>query len=209
MTRTTNDSPDRPSGLGGAVFHPPANCHIRQGEFKELLVDRTDVATDSNTVHPPLRRRDSPEPANAETPKPKLRGAFVVCTFPASRPEEYLSLRAWDENGDETEIGMLRSLDEWPQDVRDLIRAAIRRRYLLRRIESIDRMELAHVYLECDVQTDRGRENFTIRWSQSQAQDFGDGSKLIIDTEDNRYVIPDVEQLPKPDRQKFRQHIYW
>jgi len=28
-------------------------------------------------------------------------------------------------------------------------------------------------------------------------------------TEDNRYVNPDVDQLPKPDRQKFRQHVYW
>jgi ATP-binding cassette subfamily B protein len=191
------------------VWLSPANCHIRLGEFSELLVDRTDLETASCAVDPPLRRRDLADSANTEAPKPQLRGAFVVCTFPASRPEEYLSLRAWDENGDETEIGMIRSLDEWPEDVRDLIRAAIRRRYLLRRIESIHRMELAHGYLECDVQTDRGREKFTMRWSQSQAQDFGDGGKLIIDTEDNRYVIPDVEELPKSDRTKFRQHIYW
>ena len=207
------------------VWLNPANCHIRQGEFTELLVDRTDLEAASNIVHLPLRRQEpaddtnaqtpsgekleSADVSNSETPKPQLRGAFVVCTFPASRPEDYLSLRAWDENGDETEIGMIRSLDEWPEEVRDLIRVAIRRRYLLRKIESIHRMELAHGYLECDVQTERGREQFTMRWSQSQAQDFGDGGKLIIDTEDNRYVIPDVEKLPKPDRQKFRQHVYW
>jgi hypothetical protein len=45
--------------------------------------------------------------------------------------------------------------------------------------------------------------------SQSQAQGFGDHGKLIIDTEDNRYVIPNVEELPKSDRTKSRQHIYW
>ncbi len=177
------------------------------------------------TVHPPLRRRDgalnsiamtsAPEASiNSsltpdETAKPQLRGAFVTCTFPASWPEEYLSLRAWDEHGDETEIGMIRSLAEWPVEVQTLIRSAINRRYLVRRIQSIHRMELAHGFLDFDVQTNRGREQFTMRWSQSLAQDFGEHGKLIIDTEDNRFVIPNINDLPRPDRDKFRQHIYW
>jgi hypothetical protein len=205
------------------VWLTPANCSIRLGDYNELLVERMDAESDG-TVHPLLRRRDLahgnftdallPEtseaaPSDTENASPQLRGAFVVCTFPASRPEEFLSLRAWDEKGDENEIGMIRSLSDWPEDVQHLVKAAIRRRYLLRRIESIHRLDLAHGFLECDVQTDRGREQFTMRWSQSQAQDFGEHGKLIIDTEDNRYVIPNVDALPKPDRIKFRQHIYW
>jgi len=48
-----------------------------------------------------------------------------------------------------------------------------------------------------------------MRWSQSQAQDFGQRGKIISDTEDNRFVVPDVEALPRGDRQKFLQFIYW
>ena len=35
---------------------------------------------------------------------------FVVRTFPATHPEEYLSVRGWDEHGDEVELGMIRRL---------------------------------------------------------------------------------------------------
>ncbi len=35
-------------------------------------------------------------------------GLFVVQTFPASYPDEYLSVRGWNEEGDEIELGMIR-----------------------------------------------------------------------------------------------------
>lgn len=179
----------------------------KSDSWPRLGHSQTTVDVVDHAVHADHRRRGSSEPTSIE--KPRLRGAFVVCAFPASHPEHYLSVRAWDEKGDETEIGLIRSLDDWPEEARAIIRASLNRRYLLRRIERIHRMELAHGYLEFDVQTNRGREQFTMRWSQSHAQDFGEQGKLISDTEDNRYVISDVDQLPKPDRQKFRQHVYW
>ena len=186
------------------VWLSPENCQIGLGELNELLID---------IVPEPMKQcACSSFHAGSEsgsTEQPRLRGAFVVCTFPASHPEQYLSVRAWDEKGDETEIGLIRSMEDWPEDVQSIVRASLNRRYLLRRIERIHRMDLAHGFLEFDVQTNRGPEQFTMRWSQSQAQDFGEQGKLICDTEDNRYVIPDVDQLPKPDRQKFRQHVYW
>ena len=187
------------------VWLTPDNCRIRLGEFGELLVERDGeecVACRAARIAESDHR-----PEDAE--KPRLRGAFIAWTFPAAHPDEYLSVRGWDASGDETEIGLIRSLDEWPEDVRSLIRSSLNRRYLLRRIEAIHGMELAHGFLECDVQTNRGREQFTMRWSQSLAQDFGENGKLITDTEDNRYVIPNVDGLPAPDRRRFRQHIYW
>ncbi|MFN5709581.1 MAG: DUF1854 domain-containing protein, partial [Planctomycetota bacterium] len=83
------------------------------------------------------------------------------------------------------------------------------RRYLLKTIERIHAIDSAHGYLEFDVTTQKGREKFAMRWSQSQAQDFGRRGKMISDTEDNRFVVPDVEALPRVDRQKFLQFIYW
>jgi len=63
--------------------------------------------------------------------------------------------------------------------------------------------------LELDVQTDMGNEKFTLLWTQSQAIDFGKSGKLLIDSEENRYVVTDVERLPKADREKFLPYIYW
>ena len=124
------------------VWLTPENCQIGLGELNELLID---------IVPEPMKQcACSSFHAGSEsgsTEQPRLRGAFVVCTFPASHPEQYLSVRAWDEKGDETEIGLIRSMEDWPEDVQSIVRASLNRRYLLRRIERIHRMDLAHGFL--------------------------------------------------------------
>jgi ATP-binding cassette subfamily B protein len=149
------------------------------------------------------------EPGEEQSePKPP-QIAFVVACLPASHPEHYLSIRGWDEKGDETEFGLIRDLAEWQPEAQAAVRRSLARRYLLKMVERIHAIESAHGYLEFDVTTQKGREKFAMRWSQSQAQDFGRRGKIISDTEDNRFVVPDVEALPRNDRQKFLQFIYW
>ena len=136
-------------------------------------------------------------------------GIFVVCTFPASQPEAYLSVRGWTDSGDEVELGMIRSLADWGESDRAVVRAALARRSLVRTITRVHAVRLAHGYLDLDVETDAGRQAFTMRWTQSQAVDFGTDGKMLIDTEDNRWVVPRVDHLPRPDGERFLQYIYW
>ncbi len=135
--------------------------------------------------------------------------AFVICAFPASHPEEYLSIRGWNESGDEIEVGMIRDLSTWPEQDRKLINDSLARRYLLREIVAVDRVSLSHGYLDLNVKTSTGPANFTMRWTQSQAIDFGEDGKLLIDTEENRFVIRDMDSLPARDRERFLQYVYW
>ena len=134
---------------------------------------------------------------------------FVARTFPASCPEEFLSVRGWNEEGDEIELGMLRRLADWPSDDQELIRASVRKRYLLRTISEIHKIDLRQGFLECDVQTEVGQQQFLLRWSASQAIDYGDDGKLLIDTEENRYLLPSVSQLSAADQERFVRYIYW
>jgi ATP-binding cassette subfamily B protein len=134
---------------------------------------------------------------------------FVVRTFPATRPYEYLSVRGWNESGDEYEVGIIRRMDGWPQRDRVLMEESLSRRYLLRKIVRVHHVKLQFGYLDVDVETTTGREKFTMRWTQSQAIDFGDNGKLIIDAKENRYVIDDVDALPPADRERFLQFVYW
>ena len=136
-------------------------------------------------------------------------GVFVVPTFPASRPEEYLSVRGWDDDGEERELGLVRRLAEWAAADREIVGQAMARRTLVRQIRRIHDVRLAHGYLDFDVETDTGRAAFTTRWTQSQAVDFGEDGKLLIDAEDNRWVVPDLAALPKPDRENFERYVYW
>ena len=140
---------------------------------------------------------------------PAARGVFVLRTFPASHPESYLSVRGWEEDGEEVELGMIRTLSDWDEAGRTIVREALRRSALVRRIDRVHAVRLAHGYLDFDVETDVGRRGFTTRWTQSQAVDFGDDGKLLLDTEENRWVIPRVDALPKADRERFLQYVYW
>jgi hypothetical protein len=136
-------------------------------------------------------------------------GLFVVRTFPATHPEGYLSVRGWGESGDEVELGMMRTLDGWNDADTAIVRKALARRSLVRTITRVHGMHLGHGYLDLDVGTDAGRQGFTMRWTQSQAVDFGTDGKMLIDTEDNRWVVRRVADLPKPDRERFLQYVYW
>ena len=59
------------------------------------------------------------------------------------------------------------------------------------------------------VQTDLGPVQFTMRSQSDRAQEFGSGGKMLIDTDENRYLVPDVEALPERDRRLFRRYVYW
>jgi len=137
------------------------------------------------------------------------RGVFAVRCFPATRPEEFISLRMCERDGQERELGMLRQLSDWSPESQALIRAALSRRYLLRQIEAIDDIKLEQGYLNFQVRTDQGPSQFTMRWTQAQTQDFGDRGKVLVDVEDNRFLIPDVNALPRRQCELFQRFVYW
>ncbi len=114
---------------------------------------------------------------------------FVTCCFPASTPRQFLSVRTWSEQGEESELGMVHDLNDWPSQDRDLLDAAIARRYLLKMIKRVYKARLQLGYLDLEVETNLGSERFTMRWTQSQAIDFGENGKLLIDSKENRYVV--------------------
>jgi ATP-binding cassette subfamily B protein len=136
-------------------------------------------------------------------------GIFITRTFPATHPDGYLSVRGWDEHGDEVELGMIRRLDDWSEADREVIRVAVLRRSLVREIRRVNEVRLVHGYLDFDVDTDVGRRRFTTRWTQSQAHDFGAGGKMLVDTAENRWVVPRVDDLPSADRERFLHYVYW
>jgi len=47
-----------------------------------------------------------------------------------------------------------------------------------------------------DVQTDKGQVNFMMHWSNDRAVDYGRRGKIIIDVNDNRYLIPTSTNSP-------------
>jgi hypothetical protein len=137
------------------------------------------------------------------------RGIFAVNLFPATNPKDYISLRVWNRDGEEHEIGILRGLDRWPAEAQALVRSALERRYYLQSVTGIDQLRLELGYLHFDARTPNGPRQFTMRWSQSQVQDFGDRGKVLVDVDDNRFLVPDVQALLPRERDLFQRYVYW
>jgi ABC-type multidrug transport system ATPase subunit len=204
---------------------------MRQGEARhgdiENLKPAREKAQNRQTSHSPLTLPPDMSPRWLTTSDAQIRGGprgtmelvlaegtvhrgvFAVNLFPATNPQDYISLRVWGRDGQETEIGILRDLDRWPVDAQTLVRGALARRYYLQPVTGIDQLRLELGYLHFDVRTPHGNRKFAMRWSQSQVQDFGDRGKVLLDVDDNRFLVADVQALAPRERDLFQRYVYW
>lgn len=136
-------------------------------------------------------------------------GVYAVRCLPVRHPREYISLRFLDHDKREVEVGLLRQLDAWPRETQQLLEDSLRKRYFVHAIQAIHRIEQLGAYLSFAVDTDLGPMQFMLRWQSDRAQDYGAHGKMLLDTEENRYLIPDVNALPDADRALFQRFIYW
>ena len=137
------------------------------------------------------------------------RGISVVRCFPATQSDRFLSLQFSDSEGKEKEIGIARSIFDWPVETQRMLREALDRRYLHRRIKAIHRIALQHGCLDFVVETEQGPAEFTMRWTQSAVQNFGEHGKVLLDLEDNCYLIDDTNSLATSQRELLERFIYW
>jgi ATP-binding cassette subfamily B protein len=136
-------------------------------------------------------------------------GVFALRCLPVHFPDRYISLRYLDHEKREVEVGLIRSLKEWPEEAQRLVRETLLKRYFIHTILKIEDIRLFHGLLEFKVLTDLGPMEFLLRWQSDRAQDYGHNGKILLDTEENRYLIPDLDQLTDRERTIFQRFIYW
>lgn len=136
-------------------------------------------------------------------------GVFAVRCLPVHHPDEFIALRHINAEHHEVEVGLIRRLGDWPPEAQQLLGRALLRRYFIHTIERINDIQPLTGYFRFNVETDLGPVEFLMRNQSDRAQDYGRAGKILLDVDENRYVIPDVESLPERDRRVFRRHIYW
>lgn len=136
-------------------------------------------------------------------------GVFALRCMPVRYPTQYLSLRWFNAENREQEIGLIRDLTEWPAEAQSLIRQSLLRRYFVHTITAVQSIKHFQNYLSFSVQTDLGPMEFIMRWAYEAAHDYGARGKVLLDVEENRYIVPDVSALPQPGRKRFERWIYW
>ncbi len=137
-------------------------------------------------------------------------GVYAACAFPVAHPSRYISLIQSTGKKD-VEVGIIRDLDEFPPEAATLVREALERRYFVHTITRIRRVESKYnnSILAFDVDTDKGTLSFFMRWQLDRAVDYGQRGKVLIDLDNNRYLIPDTEKLSPAERGDFTRYVYW
>jgi ATP-binding cassette subfamily B protein len=136
-------------------------------------------------------------------------GAYALRCLPVHFQNEYISLRYLDNEKREVEIGIIRNLSEWPEDAQKLINDSLMKRFFVHIVHAIEEIVQFHSYLNFKVETDLGHMEFMLRWQGDRAHDYGKNGKMLIDTDENRYLIPDLKDLSDRDRSLFQRFIYW
>jgi len=138
-----------------------------------------------------------------------FRGVFAIQLFPVTHPDQFVSLRYDDMDGKTCEIGVLRDLAEFCEDERALVRASLANHYHEMIVRRIVDLRCEHGLLFFDVETQRGHRAFVMRLQYDRAQEYGANGRILLDVNDNRFVIPDLSALPPADARRFTRHIYW
>jgi len=136
-------------------------------------------------------------------------GVYAAYAFPVAHPEGYISLLHTIGEKEEFEIGIIRDLKEFPSGDQDLVRAALRQRYFVHTITRLNWIGWEYGYICLDVETDKGPSRIYVRWSTDRAVNYGRRGKILLDVDDNRYLIPDLDKLTPRERADFTRFIYW
>ena len=135
-------------------------------------------------------------------------GVYAAYAFPVAYPGGYISLLQSVEEK-EVEVGIIRDLDAFPPAAQELVRQALARRYFVHTITAIREISWKYGLVAFEVDTDKGPASFYMRWAQDRAVDYGQRGKVLISLENNRYLVPDLEQLTPSERTEFQRYIYW
>lgn len=177
---------------------PPGDVKLIQTGYKRLLPSNTRVFEGSFAqLH-----------CHVEGDK-LYRGVYAVLMFPVSHPERFVSLRYTDEHDKDQELGVVEDLAAFPEEARQAIKESLLKQYYQRVIHRIHAIECKYGLLFFDVETGHGAETFVMAWRHDRTEEFGASGKVLLDSLDNRYIIPDVEKLPSADRRTFLGYIYW
>ena len=123
--------------------------------------------------------------------------------FPLSGLEKYITLL--DSEGIERAI--IRDLRTLPPWEKKTIEECLEEYYLIPRVEKIDHIEEKYGVVTIDARTDRGQARIEIRNILHGMKLLYGTRVLLRDGNDNRYEIPDLQQLDKRSRQLIDSYL--
>ncbi len=136
-------------------------------------------------------------------------GVYAVYAFPVAHKDRFISLLHRVPGSEDVEIGVIRDLTDFPPEQARLVRRALQQRYFIHTITRIHEIRWKYGLVALKVDTDKGPVDFLMRWKIDRAVDYGEAGKVLIDLDENRYLIPDLRKLTPRELADFTRIIYW
>lgn len=120
---------------------------------------------------------------------------YIHCSFPQTNKRIYLSVRTVDNE----EIGMIRSLDEFPEEVQQLLEEQVQLRYFSPEITKVVSIKEEFGYSYWETETTSGLCRFTVRGGSGNIKLVSENRLLVVDVDGNRFVIAHLDQLSEKE----------
>jgi len=136
-------------------------------------------------------------------------GSGMLEALPLTEPEHYVSIRHGHPR--QREVGIIAHLSDLAPEQRRLVQETLRRRYISQIVLRINRIKQEFGLLEWDVETDRGRRQFSLPQSGAYVIEYGNlgEGRIVFDVYGNRYLIPNLHHLDRKSVGTFRRYVYW
>lgn len=116
---------------------------------------------------------------------------YVHCSFPHTGKRSYLSIRTAENK----EIGIIQSLDDFPEDIVQLLEEQLQVRYFTPEISKVISVKEEFGYSYWEASTSAGLCRFTVRGGGGNAKLVTPSRLLVTDVDGNRFAIPDINKL--------------
>lgn len=140
---------------------------------------------------------------NAEGVEEAYDRVWLHRSFPFDRPFEYISL----QNKDQEEIGLIRTLEVFPEDERELIKGELERKYFTPKVKKIITLKEARGFSFWKILTDAGELSFTVQDTSKSIAKIGRDRAFIFDISSNRYEIESLSGLDKKSARKLELYL--
>lgn len=129
--------------------------------------------------------------------------AFLCRQFPFEMLWEFISVL--DDN--QQEIGIIRRLDDFSDEARELLVTELKRRYYAPVIKSIVSVKERYGFSYWKVRTEEGEVSFTLHDTFRSIIRSGDNRLIFLDVDGNRFEILNVDTLDRKSYKKIELYL--
>lgn len=121
----------------------------------------------------------------------------IIRMFPFKHKEEYIVIRQenYSRHDKESEIGILRSVSELPENQADIVRKELDKRYFIPEIISVSDVKEEFGSATWKTVTTAGERDFTMSDLGTNVRGLGENRVMLTDVYGNRYYIPNITKM--------------